>query len=351
MPQDGSGVTRAEQILVTSAAVEETVPDVQAARRLGVPVMRRAGAAGPAVQRRAAEHRRRRHQRQVDHHRHDRLDPASRGPRPDHHERRGDEELRHAGDPVRQRGGRRRRCLRQRGRRKRRLDRPVQSAASPCVNNISLDHKTMEELRALFGDFVAQGRGRGAQSRQRGDQGARGIATARAPIDLQPRRSAARICLRDDLAPSPEGIDFEVDRARHRRSRPRCICRCRARTTSPTRSRRCARRAPAGCRCARRPRRSSGFSGIKRRFERVGTANGVTVIDDFAHNPDKIAATLDDAARLPRPPAGDVPAARLPPADADEERVDRLLRREPEPGRRAGDAGAGLLRRHHRPRR
>ena len=34
------------------------------------------------------------------------------------------------------------------------------------------------------------------------------------------------------------------------------------------------------------------FSGIKRRLEIVGVANGVTVIDDFAHNPDKIAATL-----------------------------------------------------------
>jgi hypothetical protein len=34
------------------------------------------------------------------------------------------------------------------------------------------------------------------------------------------------------------------------------------------------------------------FSGIKRRFERVGATNGVTVFDDFAHNPDKIAATL-----------------------------------------------------------
>ncbi|HWA48263.1 MAG TPA: Mur ligase domain-containing protein [Dongiaceae bacterium] len=41
-PQDGSGLTRAEQILVTSAAVEDTVPDVRAARRLGAPVMRRA---------------------------------------------------------------------------------------------------------------------------------------------------------------------------------------------------------------------------------------------------------------------------------------------------------------------
>ena len=41
-PQDGSGMTRAEQILVTSAAIEETVPDVQAARRLGAAMMTRA---------------------------------------------------------------------------------------------------------------------------------------------------------------------------------------------------------------------------------------------------------------------------------------------------------------------
>ena len=31
---------------------------------------------------------------------------------------------------------------------------------------------------------------------------------------------------------------------------------------------------------------------MRRRLEVVGTANGITVIDDFAHNPDKIAATL-----------------------------------------------------------
>ncbi len=34
------------------------------------------------------------------------------------------------------------------------------------------------------------------------------------------------------------------------------------------------------------------FTGIRRRMEVVGTANDITVIDDFAHNPDKIAATL-----------------------------------------------------------
>ncbi|MGB9326528.1 MAG: Mur ligase domain-containing protein, partial [Pseudolabrys sp.] len=41
-PQDGSGVSRASQIVVTSAAVEETVPDVQAARRIGAVVTTRA---------------------------------------------------------------------------------------------------------------------------------------------------------------------------------------------------------------------------------------------------------------------------------------------------------------------
>src|SRR5205085_621186 len=34
------------------------------------------------------------------------------------------------------------------------------------------------------------------------------------------------------------------------------------------------------------------FEGLRRRLEVVGEAVGVMVIDDFAHNPDKIAATL-----------------------------------------------------------
>ena len=34
------------------------------------------------------------------------------------------------------------------------------------------------------------------------------------------------------------------------------------------------------------------FSGLARRFDIIGTANDIIVIDDFGHNPDKIAATL-----------------------------------------------------------
>src|SRR5262249_42787838 len=41
------------------------------------------------------------------------------------------------------------------------------------------------------------------------------------------------------------------------------------------------------------------FSGIRRRLEVVGTANEVTVFDDFAHNPDKISATLETLHAFP----------------------------------------------------
>src|ERR1700694_3028268 len=40
-PQDGSGIQRPEQVLVVSGAVEEVIPDVQAARRLGARIFTR----------------------------------------------------------------------------------------------------------------------------------------------------------------------------------------------------------------------------------------------------------------------------------------------------------------------
>jgi UDP-N-acetylmuramate--alanine ligase len=41
-----------------------------------------------------------------------------------------------------------------------------------------------------------------------------------------------------------------------------------------------------------------GFQGVCRRFEVVGRPRGVTVVDDFAHNPRKVAAALEAAQRL-----------------------------------------------------
>ena len=42
------------------------------------------------------------------------------------------------------------------------------------------------------------------------------------------------------------------------------------------------------------------FTGAERRFQRIGTARGVTVVDDYAHHPTEIRATLS-AARLAFP--------------------------------------------------
>ena len=137
-------------------AVEETVPDVLAARRVGATITTRAKLLAELFNRAAVERRRRRHQRQVHDRRHDRLDPRSRRQAPDDHERRRHEELH--------------------GRRTRRfasarvgdgdifvseVDESDGSIAYfeprvAVVNNISLDHKSLDELRALFRDFVAK---------------------------------------------------------------------------------------------------------------------------------------------------------------------------------------------------
>lgn len=41
------------------------------------------------------------------------------------------------------------------------------------------------------------------------------------------------------------------------------------------------------------------FKGTERRFEVKGSFNGVTVVDDYAHHPDEIRATLDAASKYP----------------------------------------------------
>ncbi|WP_162872787.1 UDP-N-acetylmuramate--L-alanine ligase [Austwickia chelonae] len=45
----------------------------------------------------------------------------------------------------------------------------------------------------------------------------------------------------------------------------------------------------------------SAFRGARRRFEVKGEAGGVRVVDDYAHNPGKVAAVVEAAARVARP--------------------------------------------------
>ena len=52
------------------------------------------------------------------------------------------------------------------------------------VNNISLDHKSLDELRTLFRGFHCQGADGGAESGQRGNRGTLGRFEARASDHL-----------------------------------------------------------------------------------------------------------------------------------------------------------------------
>jgi UDP-N-acetylmuramate--alanine ligase len=52
-----------------------------------------------------------------------------------------------------------------------------------------------------------------------------------------------------------------------------------------------------GVPCAEMIEPLSRFAGVTRRFQTIGVARGVEVIDDFAHNPSKIAASIDTAHR------------------------------------------------------
>jgi UDP-N-acetylmuramate--alanine ligase len=291
-PQDGSGLTGPDQILVISAAVEDSVPDVQAARRLGAKMTTRAellAAIFNAAPRSIA------------------IGGTS-----------GKSTttgmigwiLDHAGrDPTVMNGAVMKNFIAP--------DTPFASAVlgesdlfvsevdesdgsialyTPRIavlTNMALDHKPLDELRALFREFAA--------TAETVVLNLDNNETAALAAELPPGK-AITFSLTDGaadlragaLAPTPEGpegITFEVTE----RSSGQ---------TAPVRLRVPGKHNVANALAALGAARASGvtlseaafalggFSGLRRRLEFVGAAGGVTVIDDFAHNPDKILATL-----------------------------------------------------------
>ncbi len=247
------------------------------------------------------------------------------GPRSDGHERRGDEELRHARHPVRQRAGRAAAMFVSRGRRERRLDRPATTRRSPCVNNISLDHKIDGRAARAVRRFRRARRDRGAQPRQRRDRGAGGSRCRRKARHLQPHRSQARDYLgRTILEPAPDGIAFDVsERATARAATVRLHVPGRHNVANALAALGAAR--ACGVVTAEAAAALDGFAGI------AAAGGGRHGERRHRHRrlrpqPRQDRRHPEDPARLPRPPAGDVPAARLRPAEADETRVHRRLR-------------------------
>jgi UDP-N-acetylmuramate--alanine ligase len=154
--------------------------------------------------------------------------------------------------------------------------------AIAVVNNISLDHKTMDELRALFRDFAAKAKI--AVLNLDNDETKALVSGARRAITYSLSNPHADLVAKN-IAPKPDGIAFEVDGTRIHLKVP-------GRHNVSNALAALAAAQAAGVALAEAAKALEGFTGVKRRLETVGTANGITIIDDFAHNPDKIAATL-----------------------------------------------------------
>ena len=287
-PQDGSGVTGARQIVVISAAVEGTVPDVMAAQKFGVPLITRAellaqlfnaaplsiGVAGtsgkstvtgmigwmltdvgrdPTIMNGAV------------------MKNFVSADAPFASARVGQSDL--FVSEVDESDGS--------------IARYTPHIA--VVNNISLDHKTMDELRALFREFVAKSR-IAVLNLDNGETAALIPHAARANTYSLSNPSADLRA--ENLCPAPDGIAFDLI------SRNDAEARLHVRLQVPGEHN--VYNALATLAVAHAlgiPLKDAGealsrFTGIRRRLEIVGTSNGITVIDDFAHNPDKIAATL-----------------------------------------------------------
>lgn len=163
------------------------------------------------------------------------------------------------------------------------------------LNNVSLDHMSMEELRSLFGGFL--------------ERAGRAIVNV---DDTECARLAEKIgpeklctfgfsdpdadLFGSNVEEKPLSVSFGVTEKGQS---------CRVELAVPGRHN--AANALAALAAARacdipldKAAASIGrFQGLRRRFEIVGTAGGATIIDDFGHNPDKIAATLQTLHAFP----------------------------------------------------
>lgn len=157
--------------------------------------------------------------------------------------------------------------------------------------NVSLDHKSMEELRQLFGDFLAIA-GRAAINWD--DDESRALAArTNDPVSFAIDHPDAMIGVEPGtIVDLPTGITaMAIDRRSGTRHALALNVPGRHNLSN-------ALAAIAGAHAAGVPIADAiaalaGFIGLARRFDIVGTSpSGVTVIDDFGHNPEKCRATL-----------------------------------------------------------
>ena len=156
------------------------------------------------------------------------------------------------------------------------------------LTNISLDHKEMAELRSLFAAFLLRAR----KSVLNLDD-----PETRALADMIPGDNSVGYgfdspgaeLMGKQLELLPEGVSFSLE-AEGERHEVKLMIPGRHNASNALAALAAAR--ALGVPLADGAAALARFEGLTRRLETVGRAAGVTVIDDFAHNPDKIDATL-----------------------------------------------------------
>lgn len=154
------------------------------------------------------------------------------------------------------------------------------------LNNVALDHKSMEELRTLFGDFAKRARVAVINA-----DNAESLALA--GTNARTFGFGAGAALRGtDVSERPDGIDFSANGMPVSLKVP-------GRHNAANALAALAAAEAVGIPLAAAAEALGSFAGLKRRLDVVGSRHGVTVIDDFGHNPDKIGATLDTLHAFP----------------------------------------------------
>jgi UDP-N-acetylmuramate--alanine ligase len=295
-PQDGSGVTSPDQLLVTSAAIEETVPDVQAAIRLGAERITRPQLLAQLFN--AA-----------------RTGIACGGTSGKSTTTGMIGWILHSlgRDPTVMNGAVMKNFVT--------ADTPFASALVSTgdifvsevdesdgsialyepriavLGNITLDHKSLDELRDLFLSFVSRAE---VAVLNLDDEETRLLSVQVVPERLSTFSFSDESAdlLGGNIVEEPLAISFSATRratgeavqvrlgvpGRHNASNALAAL---------------AAVSAAGANLAEASEALAGFTGLRRRFEVVGTKNGISVIDDFGHNPDKITATLSTLHAFP----------------------------------------------------
>ncbi|MBW8755249.1 MAG: UDP-N-acetylmuramate--alanine ligase [Sphingomonadales bacterium] len=289
-PQDGSGIVSADQTLVASAAVEDTVPEVVRAGELGCPRMSRAellarlfnaAQAGIAIGGTSGKSTVTGMAGWI-------MTEAGR-------------------DPTIMNGAVMKNFVR--------ADAPFASARVgsggvfvsevdesdgsialyrprvAVLGNVSLDHKSLEELRELFGDFLARA---DVAAINLDDAETAALAhRAKALVTFAIMNNDAQIGVENGSI--VEGASSLSAFILDRRDGSAHVLRLKVpgRHNLANALAAIAATNAAGVSVSKAVEALRSFTGLARRFDVIGTSpSGVTVIDDFGHNPDKVSATL-----------------------------------------------------------